>query len=49
MGLDPATANSIRDLCKEAERKKTMILCTHYMAEADSLCDRVAILNKGRS
>ncbi|HEX7468003.1 MAG TPA: ABC transporter ATP-binding protein, partial [Methanobacterium sp.] len=27
---------------------KTMILCTHYMEEADSLCDRVAILNKGR-
>jgi ABC-2 type transport system ATP-binding protein len=48
MGLDPATANSIRDFVRSLKGKKTMILCTHYMAEADSLCDRVAILNKGK-
>ena len=48
MGLDPATANSIRDFVRNLKGKKTMILCTHYMAEADSLCDRVAILNKGK-
>jgi len=48
MGLDPATANSIRDFVRNLKGNKTMILCTHYMAEADSLCDRVAILNKGR-
>lgn len=48
MGLDPATANSIRDFVRNLKGRKTMILCTHYMAEADSLCDRVAILNKGR-
>jgi ABC-2 type transport system ATP-binding protein len=47
MGLDPATANSIRDFVRNLKGEKTMILCTHYMAEADSLCDRVAILNKG--
>ncbi len=48
MGLDPATANSIRDFVRNLKGNKTMILCTHYMAEADSLCDRVAILNKGK-
>ena len=48
MGLDPATANSIRDFVRNLKGRKTMILCTHYMAEADSLCDRVAILNKGK-
>ncbi len=48
MGLDPATANSIRTFIMKMKGKKTMILCTHYMEEADSLCDRVAILNKGR-
>ncbi len=48
MGLDPATANSIREFVRNLKGKKTMILCTHYMAEADSLCDRVAILNKGK-
>ena len=48
MGLDPATANSIRTFIMKMKGKKTMILCTHYMEEADSLCDRVAILNNGR-
>jgi ABC-2 type transport system ATP-binding protein len=47
MGLDPATATSIRNFIKELKGRKTMILCTHYMEEADLLCDRVAILNKG--
>ncbi|MBC7119659.1 MAG: ABC transporter ATP-binding protein, partial [Methanobacteriaceae archaeon] len=48
MGLDPATAASIRELIRELKGDKTMILCTHYMEEADYLCDRVAILNQGR-
>ncbi len=48
MGLDPATANSIRNFISDLKGQKTMILCTHYMQEADALCDRVAILNKGK-
>lgn len=47
MGLDPATATSIRNFIRQLKGKKTIILCTHYMEEADLLCDRVAILNKG--
>ena len=48
MGLDPATANSIRNFIRKLKGQKTMILCTHYMEEADLLCDRIAILNKGK-
>lgn len=48
MGLDPATAASIRNFIRQLKGKKTIILCTHYMEEADLLCDRVAILNKGK-
>ena len=48
MGLDPATSRAIRNFIKELKGDKTVILCTHYMDEADLLCDRVAILNQGR-
>jgi ABC-2 type transport system ATP-binding protein len=48
MGLDPATAHNIREFIRSLKGEKTIILCTHYMDEADSLCDRVAILNQGR-
>ena len=48
MGLDPATALSIRNFIKDLKGEKTIILCTHYMDEADMLCDRVAILNGGK-
>jgi len=48
MGLDPATAISIRNFIGGLKGDKTIILCTHYMDEADSLCDRVAILNQGQ-
>lgn len=48
MGLDPATAIAIRDFIGGLKGEKTIILCTHYMDEADSLCDRVAILNQGQ-
>ena len=47
MGLDPATAGNIRGFIRDLKGDKTMILCTHYMREADELCDRVAIVNKG--
>ncbi|REE28032.1 ABC-2 type transport system ATP-binding protein [Methanothermobacter defluvii] len=48
MGLDPATAFSIREFIRDLKGSKTMILCTHYMEEAEYLCDRVAIINQGR-
>lgn len=48
MGLDPATSRAIRNFIKDLKGDKTVILCTHYMDEADLLCDRVAILNQGK-
>jgi len=48
MGLDPATSLSIRSFIKGLKGEKTIILCTHYMDEADALCDRVAILSGGK-
>jgi len=48
MGLDPATSHNIREFIGELKGEKTIILCTHYMDEADALCDRVAVLNQGK-
>lgn len=48
-GLDPHIARSIREIIKDLSSKgKTIFLTTHYMEEADELCCRIAIINKGR-
>lgn len=48
-GLDPATAEEIhRLLLKEREQGVTIFLTTHNMAEAEKLCDHIALLNEGR-
>jgi ABC-2 type transport system ATP-binding protein len=47
MGLDPATSQTIRNFINQLKGEKTIILCTHYMDEADQLCDRVALLDQG--
>lgn len=50
LGLDPQTRRHIWDYIEELNREKriTMILTTHYMDEADKLCDRVAIIDHGQ-
>jgi ABC-2 type transport system ATP-binding protein len=48
-GLDPAASRQIRSLVKNlAGRGVTVLLTTHYMEEADQLCQRVAFLCDGR-
>jgi ABC-2 type transport system ATP-binding protein len=48
-GLDPVVAGDIRRLIQELARQGiTVFLTTHYMAEADQLCGRVAFLNAGQ-
>ena len=48
-GLDPQARHAIWDLVREVQIKgKTILLTTHYMEEAERLCDRVAILDHGR-
>lgn len=48
-GLDPHLARGIRSFVADlAHQGVTVFLTTHYMEEADQLCDRVAILDQGR-
>jgi ABC-2 type transport system ATP-binding protein len=48
-GLDPTSAREVRGLVRDlAETGATVFLTTHYMEEADELCDRVAFLSHGR-
>ncbi len=51
LGLDVGASRDVRRIIREwlaADAKRTLLLTTHYMAEADELCDRVAIINKGQ-
>ncbi len=48
-GLDPASAHDIRRIVRDlSNRGTTIFLTTHYMEEADELCDRVAFLSQGK-
>jgi len=48
-GLDPRARHTIWDLVREIrEQGTTIFLTTHFMDEAEQLCDRVAILDQGR-
>jgi ABC-2 type transport system ATP-binding protein len=48
-GLDPQTRQAIWKLARKFNKEgKTLIFTTHYMDEADNLCDRVAIMNAGK-
>ena len=47
-GLDPIASREIKDLILDFKRQgKTVILCSHLLADVQNICDRVAILNKG--
>src|ERR1051326_2157560 len=48
-GLDPQARRSLWELIKKIrERGTTVIITTHYMDEAEYLCDRVAVIDSGR-
>ena len=48
-GLDPQARHTIWDLVRDVRgRGKTVLLTTHFMEEAERLCDRIAILDHGR-
>lgn len=50
LGLDPTFSRQIRSQIRNLSREqdKTILLATHYMYEADELCDRIAIINDGQ-
>ncbi len=48
IGLDPEISREIRALIRRmADAGTTILLTTHYMFEAEELCDRIAVINKG--
>ncbi|MDH5506547.1 MAG: ABC transporter ATP-binding protein, partial [Anaerolineae bacterium] len=49
IGLDPVGARELRQVVRNLQdEKKTILLTTHYMFEADTLCQRIAVINKGK-
>lgn len=50
VGLDPVARNTLWGHIRELRRQygMTLLLTTHYMEEAQELCDRIAIMNKGK-
>ena len=49
IGLDPVGAREFRLVILNLQsEKKTILLTTHYMFEADALCNRIAVINRGR-
>jgi ABC-2 type transport system ATP-binding protein len=48
-GLDPQARRNLWELIKDIRRKgTTVIITTHYMDEAEQLCDRIAIMDEGK-
>lgn len=48
IGLDPMSARQLRTILKDLQQRgTTILLTTHYMYEADELCDRIAFIRKG--
>jgi ABC-2 type transport system ATP-binding protein len=47
-GLDPNQIVEIREIIQKIGERKTVILSTHILSEAEATCDRIVIINKGR-
>jgi ABC-2 type transport system ATP-binding protein len=48
VGLDPQSSRDLRDRVRDLQAQgRTVLLTTHYMDEADQLCDRIAIVDHG--
>ncbi|NLG70606.1 MAG: ABC transporter ATP-binding protein [Chloroflexi bacterium] len=49
IGLDPVGARDFRQVIRNLQNEnKTILLTTHYMFEADALCQRIAVINQGK-
>jgi len=47
-GLDPNQIVEIRELIKKIGREKTVIMCSHILAEVEATCDRIVIISGGK-
>ena len=47
IGLDPGQVVEVRKIIKEIGKQRTVLLSTHILSEAQQVCDRVLIINKG--
>ncbi len=48
IGLDPAQIIEVRHIIQQIGKEKTVLLSTHILSEAQQVCDRVLIINKGK-
>ncbi|PKN91298.1 MAG: MFS transporter [Chloroflexi bacterium HGW-Chloroflexi-6] len=48
IGLDPAQILEVRNLIREIGKERTVLLSTHILSEAQQICDRILIINKGK-
>lgn len=48
IGLDPSQVVEVRELIRQIGKERTVLLSTHLLHEAQNICDRVLIINKGR-
>ncbi|HLB63301.1 MAG TPA: ABC transporter ATP-binding protein [Anaerolineales bacterium] len=48
IGLDPAQIIEVRKLIQELGKERTVLLSTHILSEAQQVCDRVLIINRGQ-
>ena len=48
IGLDPGQVVEVRSLIREIGKERTVLLSTHLLHEAQNICDRVLIINKGK-
>ncbi|MDO8755176.1 MAG: ABC transporter ATP-binding protein, partial [Anaerolineales bacterium] len=48
IGLDPSQVVEVRALIREIGKERTVLLSTHLLHEAQNICDRVLIINKGK-
>jgi ABC-2 type transport system ATP-binding protein len=48
IGLDPAQIIEVRNLIRDIGKERTVLLSTHILTEAQQLCNRILIINKGK-
>ncbi|HLF01374.1 MAG TPA: ATP-binding cassette domain-containing protein, partial [Anaerolineales bacterium] len=48
IGLDPAQVKDVREVIRNLGKDRTVMLSTHILSEAQALCNRVLIINKGK-